>query len=148
GDFPDGQPFHRQMFVDVTPGGTNVARFVDIFINEWLASNTNNAADPADGQHDDWFELYNAGSAPVDLGGFYLTDSPGNANSFFQVPTNHQYVIPAQGFLLVWADNAPEQNSAARPDLHVPFQLSKSSDSIALIAPDKETEIDRVDFLN
>lgn len=36
-------------------------------INEWMA-------DPASG--DDWFEIYNTGSQPVEMGGLYLTDHP------------------------------------------------------------------------
>jgi hypothetical protein len=45
GDFPDGQPFTRRIFQTVTPG-TNAARSVSLFINEWMASNTNTIADP------------------------------------------------------------------------------------------------------
>ena len=146
GDFPDGQPFNRVNMTDVTPGTTNVARPVTLFINEWLAGNTNTIADPADGQFEDWFELYNPGTNAVDLGGFWLTDSPGNAGNYFQIPTNGQYIIAPGGFLLVWADNEPGQNSATRPDLHVDFQLSKSGENIALYAPDKRTLVDRVTF--
>ena len=146
GDFPDGQPFSRQVLRDVTPRGTNIARFVDLFINEWMAGNTNSLADPADGHYDDWFEIYNAGSEAVDLGGFLLTDSPGNSAQYYRVPTNGQYVIPARGFLLVWADNEPNQNSADQIDLHAGFQLSKSGEQIALYGPDARTLIDMVSF--
>jgi hypothetical protein len=148
GDFPDGQPFTRLVLRDPTPRGTNTARFVNVFINEWLASNVGQRADPADVQFEDWFELYNAGETSVDLGGFYLTDSTsGNTNNYSVVPANGQYVIPPGGFLLVWADNEPEQNSASRPDLHVDFALGKGGDRILLYAPDGQTLIDRVDFL-
>ena len=34
-----------------------------VFINEWMAENTSSFADPADGDFDDWFELYNPGPA-------------------------------------------------------------------------------------
>lgn len=146
GDFPDGQPFNRVNMRDVTPGAVNIARPVNVFVNEWLAGNTNTIADPADGQFEDWFELYNAGTNTVDLSGYWLTDSPGNGGAYFQVPTNGHYTIPAGGFLLVWADNEPGQNNASRPDLHVDFQLSKNGESIALYAPDKRTVVDRIDF--
>jgi hypothetical protein len=146
GDFPDGQPFHRQLLIDVTPGSTNVARFIDVVINEWMAANTNSVADPADGHFDDWFELYNGGTSAVDLGGFYLTDNPGSSASYFQIPTNGVYVIPPGGFLLVWADGEVVQNNPERPDLHVPFQLSRDGESLALYAPDQETVIDRIRF--
>ena len=55
-----------------------------LFVNEFMADNDNIIADEY-GQYDDWFEIYNAGPAPVDLGGMYLTD---NLND----PTN--WMIP------------------------------------------------------
>jgi hypothetical protein len=150
GDYPDGQPFSRFIMRDVTPGGTNITRFVNLYLNEWLAGNTNTIADPADLpdlQYEDWFEIYNAGTNAVDLGGYFLTDNPGgNTNQYSRVPNNGRYVIPAGGFLLVWADNEPAQNNPERIDLHVNFALGKSGDSIALYAPDGRTLIDRVDF--
>jgi hypothetical protein len=33
-------------------------------INEWMAANNGVVRDPADGNADDWFELYNTGAAP------------------------------------------------------------------------------------
>ena len=44
-----------------------------IFINEFMAANTEAVADPQ-GQYDDWIELYNASSAAIDVGDWYLTD--------------------------------------------------------------------------
>ena len=146
GDFPDGQPFTRGIMFLPTPAGTNISRSVNVFINEWMASNTNTLADPADGRFDDWFELYNAGTNAVDLGGYFLTDRPGSPAQYFRVPTNGHYVIPRDGFLLVWADNQSSQNSVGQPDLHVNFQLARSGESIALYAPDGRTLIDNVTF--
>lgn len=45
-------------------------------INEWMAANSATLADPADGDFDDWFELYNPDPYPVDLSGYQLTDDP------------------------------------------------------------------------
>jgi hypothetical protein len=149
GDYPDGQPFHRFIMPNITPGGTNIARPVNVFINEWMAANTNTIADPTEfpgpGAYDDWFELYNAGTEAVDLGGYFLTDNLGNEDQFM-IPTNGQYVIPAGGFLLVWADNDDEINSPGDPDLHVNFALGASGDAIGLFAPDAITLIDSVTF--
>ena len=83
GSLPDGQPMDRKLFSIPTPGGTNNSAFppVQVFINEWMADNTMTLADPADNRCQDWFELYNAGAAAVDLDGFTLTDdlsSPAN----------------------------------------------------------------------
>jgi hypothetical protein len=63
GSIPDGQQFERREFAFPTPGGTNDGRSAPlrVFINEWMAGNTNGITDPADGANDDWFELYNPG---------------------------------------------------------------------------------------
>ena len=144
GSYPDGYPFGRQEFYYVTPGGTNDFRSgpLNVFINEWMASNVASLADPADNNFDDWFELYNPGPGSADLSGYYLTSNLTNKFKF-QVPAG--YVIPAGGFLLVWADNDSSQNSTNQPDLHVNFKLSAAGDAIGLFAADGTT-IDSVTF--
>jgi len=146
GDVPDGQPFYRQTMFYFTPNTNNngASAPVTIFINEWLADNVASLADPADGNYEDWFELYNPGTNAVDLGGYYLTDTLANPTRF-RIPANGWYVVPAGGYLLVWADNEPDQNSTNRPDLHVNFALSKGGEAIGLFAPDG-TAIDVVTF--
>jgi hypothetical protein len=134
GDYPDGQPFDRQVFATTaTPGASNRIPAVSVFINEWVASNVAGQGgypDPADGHYDDWFELYNAGSQPANIGGFYLTDDLNNKLQW-RIPTGT--IIPAHGFLLVWADNDLAQNgTGTNGDLHANFQLSKSGESIGL----------------
>jgi len=147
GDLPNGQPFARRIFQSVTPGGTNFARTAGLFINEWMASNTATLRDPSDQSFDDWFELYNAGAEPVDLGGYSLADSTANPNGAFQIPTNGTYVIAPGDFLLVWADEDSTDNHPNSPDLHVNFRLSAGQDQIALFAPDG-TLVDSVSFSN
>jgi hypothetical protein len=149
GDFPDGQPFTRRILQTVTPGATNAAKAISLFINEWMASNTNTLADPSEFPNqafDDWFELYNPGPDPVDLGGWWLTDNLANPRGF-QVPSNGVYMVPAGGFLLVWADEDSTVNSSNLVDLHVNFRLGASREDIGLFAPDL-TRIDVVSFTN
>ena len=118
----------------MTSGAPNSAQDVTVFINEWMASNLSFNVDPADGNNDDWFELYNPGSNPVDLTDYYLTDNLANPNQY-RIPSG--YVIPPHGFLLVWADNQPAQNGLSPfGDLHVNFSLSAAGEAIALFAPD------------
>ncbi len=97
------------------------ASLPSIWINEWMSDNTHTLADPANGQFEPWFELYNAGAASVNLAGYYLTSSPTNLFQF-QIPSG--YSLPAGGFLLVWADGLTAQNSGS--DLHVNFSLVPS----------------------
>ncbi len=146
GDFPDGQPFYRQMMFAATPdaGNTNTTPPISIAINEWMADNSHTLANPAGGKFDDWFELYNYGTNTVDLGGYYLTGTLTNKTKF-QVPDNQHYLVPPRGFFVVWADNNSSTNSVASPELHVNFKLSKSGDSIGLFASDG-TAIDALTF--
>ena len=115
-----------------------------IYINEWMASNTRALADNSSGlaKYDDWFELYNAGTETASLEGFFLTDDPANKIQF-KIPAG--YSIASGGYLLVWADNEPDQNRTTSPDLHVNFQLSAKGESIGLYAPDGEP-VDLVTF--
>jgi hypothetical protein len=98
-----------------------------------MANNTGFMVDPSDGEFDDWFELYNAGSSAVDLSGYYLSDNLTNLLQF-RIPTG--YVIPAGGFLLVWADEDSNLNATNVPHLHVNFRLNGAGEAIALSTPD------------
>ncbi|MBL9174300.1 MAG: lamin tail domain-containing protein [Verrucomicrobiales bacterium] len=147
GHYPDGSPFDDRIFATPTPGSSNslIVPVRPLVINEWMALNSI-LADPAGGaanqEFDDWFELYNPGSASVSLDGFILSNSVSD-NTKFRIPPG--YSVPARGFLLVWADNQSRQNSPASPDLHVNFKLSGSGEAIALFAPDG-TLVDSVEF--
>lgn len=146
GSVPDGQPFFRQALFHTTPGATNndAAPPLVVYINEWMAANTSASgfADPADGGFDDWFELYNPNTVPVDLADYSLTDDLLNPSQY-RIPAG--YVVPARGFLLVWADDETGQNSPERPDLHVSFRLNQGGEHIGLFAPNG-TLIDAVSF--
>lgn len=148
GSFPDGQPLARQEFYYVTPRGTNDGRSapLGVWINEWMADNSaaSGFADPADGNYEDWFELYNPGPATVNLGGYFLTDNLTNQFQF-EIPDNGQYVIPPGGYLLVWADGEAGQNATNRADLHVSFSLRAAGEAIGLFAADG-TQVDAVVF--
>lgn len=111
-----------------------------VFINELLASNSGGLADEA-GQHDDWLELFNAGAAPVDIAGFYLTDDLGQPTKW-QVPANQPAMttIPPGGFLLVWLDGEMAQGL-----LHANFKLSAGGEGLGLFAADG-TPLDTLTF--
>jgi len=142
GSFPDGNPLERSLFHRPTPGAPNTlaASPTLVFINEWMASNTGAFPDPADGENDDWFELYNAGNNPADLSAFTLTDTLADPAKF-QIPVGT--VIPPGGFLLVWADEEPDQTRPGQ--LHVNFKLSSNGEALALFAPDG-SPVDRLTF--
>jgi hypothetical protein len=122
--------------------GANVqAGAIPVVINEVLASNGHTRADPQ-GEYDDWIELYNRGTTPVNLGGMYLTDDPAEPTKW-QFPKNAstQTTVPAHGYLLVWADSEVGDSG-----LHASFNLSASGESVALFDLDGLTPIDSIDF--
>ncbi len=69
-----------------------------VIINEVTMSNWTLITDNF-GNYRDWVELLNTTGAPVDLGGWYLSDSQNN-NTKWQFPAGAS--IPANGYLIVW----------------------------------------------
>jgi hypothetical protein len=145
GDYPDGQPFSRGVFYSPTPGATNRGQDVTVFINEWMADNTTlDDPDEPGLNFEDWIELYNPGPTPVDLSNFYMTDLL-TTPTLWRIPNGT--IIPAGGFLLVWADGEPSQNNISNHmDLHADFNLRAAGETIALFAADGSTLIDAVVF--
>ncbi|MCU0381542.1 MAG: chitobiase/beta-hexosaminidase C-terminal domain-containing protein, partial [Chitinophagaceae bacterium] len=56
-------------------------------INEFLATNTNTIQDEF-GVYEDWIEIYNSGTQPVNIGGMYITDNLSNP-TLFRIPDNN-----------------------------------------------------------
>jgi hypothetical protein len=99
-----------------------------VVINELMASNTRTLADPQ-GEYDDWIELHNLTDQTVDLTGRYLSDEPNNPR---QWPFPAGTTIPADGYLLVWAD----ENGKAPAGLHASFKLSADGEELFLTDTD------------
>jgi hypothetical protein len=133
GSYPDGEPRKRRPFHRVTPGAPNDPTMpaIQVTLNEFMAANTT-LPDPADGDFDDWFELHNAGNAPVDLSGYTLTDELANPAKYLIPPGS---IVPPGGFLLVWADEEGNQTQPGGP-LHANFKLSAAGEALGLFAPD------------
>lgn len=97
-----------------------------VVINEFMASNTTTIADQ-NGQFDDWIELYNTSNAAVNIGGWILTDNPANLTKW-DFPANT--FIPANGYLIVWADE-----DSSQVGFHANFKLSSLGEQLMLINP-------------
>jgi hypothetical protein len=107
-----------------------------VVINEVMSHNSVTAADDY-GQFDDWIELYNLSVSPVNLSGYYLSDSKKNPEKWqFPVGT----IIDAKGYLIIWADNDTTQLG-----LHANFSLSSDGENALLSKPNKIV-IDKVTF--
>lgn len=97
-----------------------------VTINEVLPGNTLIADEY--GNMDDYVELYNSGDTPVNVAGWYLTDTPVN-KMFFRIPDTDSVKtnIPAKGRIVIWADGEPAQGV-----LHAGLKLSKDGETLIL----------------
>jgi hypothetical protein len=120
-------------------GGT--ASSQQIFINEFLASNSVTLADEAGG-FDDWVELYNPGPAPVNIAGMYLTDDL-TKPALWKIPATDPAITTIQpgGFLLLWFDKEMAQGV-----LHIDAKLGADGEDIGLFAADGLTLIDGLTY--
>jgi len=147
GRSPDGSDA-LEVFCAVTPEASNDPRddcFTDpdptpmIFVNEWLASNDGSILDEF-GEDDDYIELYNNENIEIDLSGRFLTDDLTDRMKW-EIPMGVS--IPANGYLVIWADNQPEQGAT-----HANFKLSGGGESVGLFdrVDNQLAEIDVVSY--
>ncbi|ESU24169.1 hypothetical protein FEDK69T_06050 [Flavobacterium enshiense DK69] len=99
----------------------------NIVINEILTSNISSITD-ADGDHEDWIELYNAGSNPVNLLGHGMSDE---STRLFKWTFPSVTLNPGQ-YLLVWCSD--KNKAVAGAPLHTNFKLS-AGDTVILTNP-------------
>ncbi|HPE33288.1 MAG TPA: CotH kinase family protein [Bacteroidales bacterium] len=93
-----------------------------LYINEIMASNSTIHFD-ADGEYDDWIELFNGGAQPVWLGDMFFSDNP-------EIPDKWSlpdYTLFPGEFVLVWADEDPEQGP-----FHADFKLSADGEFVGI----------------
>jgi len=70
---------------------------------------------------DDWIELYNSSAKDISLKGYTIRDSTSDTISLKQL------VVPAGGYLILWADDTPDQGTR-----HLPLKLSATGDKLTL----------------
>jgi len=105
-----------------------------LYINEFMSSNTKTIKDPDFNDDADWIEIYNAGDKEINLTGYFLTDN-------LDIPG--KWVIPEvriapRGFVVFWAD---DHNTG----MHTNFKLAAEGEEIGLFAPG-QTLVDSVVF--
>ncbi|HEX5221315.1 MAG TPA: lamin tail domain-containing protein [Verrucomicrobiae bacterium] len=99
-----------------------------VTINEFLTSNGGGLRDE-DLETPDWIEIYNSGPGAVNLGGWHLTDDPGDLARWTFPATN----LPAGGYLVVFASGKNRANAGS--PLHANFQLNNDAEYLALVQP-------------
>lgn len=97
-----------------------------VVINEFSCSNFNGPTD-AFGEREDWVELYNATSTPIDLTGYYLSDKSGNLTKW-QIPSGS---IPANGYKMVFFS---KRDLVSGQELHPDFTLSQTQGEWIILA--------------
>ncbi len=107
-------------------------------INEYMASNKTTINDDM-GEFDDWIELINGGTEPLNAGGYYVTDNVTEPTRY-RLPDG--LIIPAGGFIIVWADGDPEQDNPAAGHFHTSFKLDAAGEEVAIFMPDGTTLLD------
>lgn len=91
-----------------------------------MPANKTTATD-SNGDYDDWVEIYNSTDEPINMEGYFLSDSRGTRTKF----VFPDVVIDPDGFLIIWCDGEPEQG-----ELHADFRLSASGEHLGLYDPD------------
>lgn len=109
--------FHTLVAVQTASAG-------QVYINEFLADNVGDVTDETF-QYEDWIELYNATSMPLELGGLYLTDSYSSPTKFLFPKTT---IIQPNNYLIIWADSDPSTSSY----VHCNFKLSAGGEQLML----------------
>jgi hypothetical protein len=125
-----------------TPRKTNLAlpMYTGLYINEFSASNQ--TLPDEYGEYEDWVEIYNSNEYAVDIGGLFMTDSLADRTKF-RIPTTFpdSTTIPPKGYLVLWADNQPEQGI-----LHLGFGLRRGGEQLGLIQLDGSEFLDSLTF--
>lgn len=110
-----------------------------LVINEFMASNSSTLQDES-GAFPDWIELHNPTSADIPLGGYALSDDPGEAG---RQPLDPDTVVPAGGYTVLFADGDLDEGPA-----HLDFRLSAGGESVVLSLWDgvQADVVDQVSF--
>jgi hypothetical protein len=108
----------------------NTDELPDLRINEFLAANVACCPDTDGGteEFDDWVEIYNAGSTPVNIAGMYLSDDRSDPfKNHVDDANDERTTIQPGGFIILWADEQGTQG-----ELHMNFKLSADGEDIGL----------------
>ena len=100
----------------------------NLLITEFMAANDATLADE-DGALPDWVEIFNTGSTPVNLDGWFLTDNATRLSQWRFSATN----LSAGTYLIVFASG--KDRAVPGMPLHTSFNLSAGGEYLALVDP-------------
>jgi len=105
-------------------GGGGDSSPATVAINEVMPSNMSSACTDEGGGHADWVELYNTGSAEVDLEGMSISD---DADIPLKKKLGSGLKIAPGGVILLWADD----NTGQGPS-HLPFKFAADAEQVLI----------------
>ncbi len=103
---------------------SNLVNSQQVLMNEFCADNTSIIAD-ANGEFNDWIELYNKSSIPINLFNYSLSDDENELRKWIFPDVE----ISANGYLLIFASG---QDSIFGNELHTNFKIKTSGETIIL----------------
>lgn len=116
----------------ISPAPARAAeRFDTVYLSEFLADNRQGLLDE-DGERSGWIELHNGGTTPVNLGGWFLTDSATNLAKW-RIPG---VVLLPDKYLVVFA--SAKNRATNLVHLHANFRLDPQGSFLALVNPAKQ----------
>lgn len=99
-----------------------------LFINEVMPINQTTLSDES-GSFEDWCELYNGGTFPINLTGYFLTDEGKFNNNKWPLPN---VTINPGAFFLIWLDSDP-----ATGNNHSSFKLGSADSTLTLYSTEQ-----------
>jgi hypothetical protein len=111
---------------------TGKSTFAQLVINEYSAANLDQFPDNFQ-SHDDWIEIYNAGTSTVNLSGYWLSDNATNLQKWKFPATNAN--IAAGGFVRVWcSDRDTTYVVGSNVHFHSSFKLTQTRNNPEVIS--------------
>ena len=119
-------------FTPLTDAERAAQGLTPVRINEVSASNSIYVNEQF--KRNDWLELYNTTSSPIDVEGMYLTDNIKSPKKYMitKGSTETSTIIPAHGYLVIWCDKLETESQ-----LHASFKLDNNSGNLMLTAADE-----------
>ncbi len=111
-----------------------------VVINEFSCANMDGLPDNY-GEHEDWIELYNAGTATVNLEGYFLSDNIDNSNKW-AIPAG--VTIAPGEHLLVFCSDRDEFDGT---NLHAGFKITQTKQEYIAFFDPSENLVDAVQIL-
>jgi hypothetical protein len=93
----------------------------------------------------DWIELYNNTSAPIDIGGWFLSDNNRDEPNLMKYRIGDGKMIASNGYIVFYEDT--DFNKPVDPCCLIPFALSENGDKVCLssrLGPNPATAMWRI----